>query len=457
MFDQSFGTGFGTLDLVGAPQVLRDQSGMANLSTSSIYAGDQSGLHPINLNEASHHDLNVLDLGNFDNFQTNNNDFQNISLHDNNFQTTTNNNNFQTTTNNNDFQVLRDAPSIDLSFGQFDASGVNALDPNVGDFDNTSLLDPQTKKQSQQHQIETMQFIDQIVGGETTTTTTTSSTTSQQRRKRTRQPRKMRSSQIVGAATMLSDQEIEQWMTNTGGITKTFDPITTTAPPAGKRQKLVETTDLPVERRFHFPSFSDPSHQHHQVVSDALVDVFQKTTMTTKPTDTRYSDNLNQEVVPDQPQATDDQQFNTQFDQFNTQFDQFNNDQGLDFNDTNLNLNATGDLTDTTAALDDTAQSTVDTRDQHGFTKYTLGVHQILKTKFEETSQQTLHFDDLTQQAQRKTVAATFLELLVLKTSGFIDLHQEQPFDDIAIQQTDTFYNLNATTSSTTTTTTSVH
>mmetsp|Transcript_30880 Transcript_30880/g.77539 ORF Transcript_30880/g.77539 Transcript_30880/m.77539 type:complete len:262 (+) Transcript_30880:57-842(+) len=67
----------------------------------------------------------------------------------------------------------------------------------------------------------------------------------------------------------------------------------------------------------------------------------------------------------------------------------------------------------------------------------TLKMHKFLDRVL--TTQENVSYEQIVEGKKRKTVAQSFFELLVLKTGGFIDVQQEEPFGDILISKTTQF------------------
>jgi len=69
----------------------------------------------------------------------------------------------------------------------------------------------------------------------------------------------------------------------------------------------------------------------------------------------------------------------------------------------------------------------------------TRKMHKFLDKTFYEERVDQLHYFDMIQDKRRKVVVGTFFELLVLKSRGIIDVHQEAPYSDIIITKTEEF------------------
>jgi chromatin segregation and condensation protein Rec8/ScpA/Scc1 (kleisin family) len=64
----------------------------------------------------------------------------------------------------------------------------------------------------------------------------------------------------------------------------------------------------------------------------------------------------------------------------------------------------------------------------------TAVVMEVLQDQFKEKEE--VSFDEISTGISRRLAASCFLEVLQLKTWGFIDASQEVPFDDIALTAT---------------------
>jgi Conserved region of Rad21 / Rec8 like protein len=87
---------------------------------------------------------------------------------------------------------------------------------------------------------------------------------------------------------------------------------------------------------------------------------------------------------------------------------------------------------------DTSSQPLVQTYTTHeSWSANTMKMHNFLDRVL--TSQESISYEQVVQGKKRKTVAQSFFELLVLKTGGFIDVQQEEPFGDIHISKTTQF------------------
>eukprot|EP01114_Cavostelium_apophysatum_P022836 TRINITY_DN8400_c0_g1_i4.p1 TRINITY_DN8400_c0_g1~~TRINITY_DN8400_c0_g1_i4.p1 ORF type:complete len:320 (+),score=92.53 TRINITY_DN8400_c0_g1_i4:419-1378(+) len=75
-----------------------------------------------------------------------------------------------------------------------------------------------------------------------------------------------------------------------------------------------------------------------------------------------------------------------------------------------------------------------------GLSDQTRRMHKFLKTRFTEAQEkENLSYLEMIEGRRRKTVVGTFFELLVLKTTNYINLKQEEPYGDITISKTAQF------------------
>eukprot|EP00045_Choanoeca_perplexa_P002334 m.23972 g.23972 ORF g.23972 m.23972 type:complete len:520 (+) comp11456_c0_seq1:70-1629(+) len=70
-----------------------------------------------------------------------------------------------------------------------------------------------------------------------------------------------------------------------------------------------------------------------------------------------------------------------------------------------------------------------------GWSRRTKKMLSTLQTTFE--TEREISYDNMTAGKSKKVAAACFLELLVLKTKGYVQLEQSEPFDDIIVTQDD--------------------
>jgi cohesin complex subunit SCC1 len=90
---------------------------------------------------------------------------------------------------------------------------------------------------------------------------------------------------------------------------------------------------------------------------------------------------------------------------------------------------------------DETTTSATESRrrGESEWSENTVRMHQFLQSNFDTTGEPMLSFAAMAEGKRRKTVAATFFELLVLKSASFIDLKQEGAFGDVLISRTAKF------------------
>jgi cohesin complex subunit SCC1 len=67
---------------------------------------------------------------------------------------------------------------------------------------------------------------------------------------------------------------------------------------------------------------------------------------------------------------------------------------------------------------------------------------QSLRTGFDSTD--TLSYNDLTRNKNRRVAAVCLFELLVLKTKDYVEIEQDSPFADISITATETLVDAEA-------------
>jgi chromatin segregation and condensation protein Rec8/ScpA/Scc1 (kleisin family) len=76
-----------------------------------------------------------------------------------------------------------------------------------------------------------------------------------------------------------------------------------------------------------------------------------------------------------------------------------------------------------------------------GLSKQTLKIIDFLRTEFEEKGRdETLSTEELFEGKTRKAVASTFFEILVLRTRGYLDVHQEEPYGNIELTAQETLF-----------------
>uniref|UniRef100_A0A7S1VNY4 Uncharacterized protein n=1 Tax=Sexangularia sp. CB-2014 TaxID=1486929 RepID=A0A7S1VNY4_9EUKA len=90
---------------------------------------------------------------------------------------------------------------------------------------------------------------------------------------------------------------------------------------------------------------------------------------------------------------------------------------------------------------DETTTSATETRrrGESEWSENTVRMHQFLQSNFDAAGEPLLSFAAMAEGKRRKTVAATFFELLVLKSASFIELKQDGPFADVLIGRTAKF------------------
>lgn len=74
----------------------------------------------------------------------------------------------------------------------------------------------------------------------------------------------------------------------------------------------------------------------------------------------------------------------------------------------------------------------------------TKKMYNYLSEKFDENDSDQLNYQQLIAGKRKETAAATFFELLVLKSRNKIDLIQDEPYSDIFITKTDDFVDISA-------------
>ena len=90
-------------------------------------------------------------------------------------------------------------------------------------------------------------------------------------------------------------------------------------------------------------------------------------------------------------------------------------------------------VADEAAAALAAANTTPGDDTQQSWSLHTQRMHTFLELTFKAKKSSQLSFNELAEGKRRKTVAATFFELLVLKSKGYVELAQAAPYADIKI------------------------
>ena len=76
-----------------------------------------------------------------------------------------------------------------------------------------------------------------------------------------------------------------------------------------------------------------------------------------------------------------------------------------------------------------------------GLSKQTVKIMDFLRTEFEEKGRdESLATQDLFEGKTRKAVASTFFEILVLRTRGFLEVKQEEPYGNIELTAAESLF-----------------
>jgi len=101
----------------------------------------------------------------------------------------------------------------------------------------------------------------------------------------------------------------------------------------------------------------------------------------------------------------------------------------------------TPDVEDQDAELEVEAEDVAPTAVTGGLSKQTLKIMDFLRTEFEEKGRdESLATEDLFEGKTRKAVASTFFEILVLRTRGFVEVKQDEPYGNIELTASESLF-----------------